>query len=299
MNVLTYIRSLLPRIAKSDVIGDLRDLRRELAEDTVPPYEAAAEIFRRWDMKSRPLSDFDKLFQRNVKSKTRGNYVVVIHAHLKTTLKSLDAIEKLLNDKFAGDVVRSNLTYSGAQLLQYIETTMFAAKYARKLLIQTYDLEMADLMTRSPAGRLTPAEEKWMAERRNDFFAAMTVLGMETRDLDKAIRSIPDVEIDEETVDAVVASVGMSKLDPLKMNLFVGTTFNVFYHIGMARASAQIKRHDASLEERKMLEYQLLDFKNAQKGEEDPKLQQAIEYTQDRLNKLNFKIRKFEEELAG
>lgn len=299
MNVLTYIRSLLPRIAKTDVLSDIRDLRRELADDTVPPYAAAAEVFRRWSFKDSSIVEFDKLFGRNVKSSTRGNYVVVIHDHLQKTLKSLDAIEKLVGDKFAGDVVRSSLTYSGAQLLQYVETTMFAAKYARKLLIKTYDAEMAGLLGRSPAGRLAPAEEKWLSERRNDFFAAIAILGLDSRELDKIIRSIPDVEVDEETADAVVSSVGLNKLDPLKMNLFMGTSFNVFYHIGMARANAQIKRHDASLEERKMLEYQLLDLKNAQNGEQDPKLHKAIEYTQDRLNKLNFKIRKFEEELAG
>jgi hypothetical protein len=45
-----------------------------------------------------------------------------------------------------------------------------------------------------------------------------------------------------------------------------------------------------------MLEYQILDLKNALDNKQDPKLEKALEYTQDRVSRLNFKIRKMEAE---
>jgi primosomal protein N'' len=52
------------------------------------------------------------------------------------------------------------------------------------------------------------------------------------------------------------------------------------------------------MEEKRMLEFRLLQLKQAEEGKKDAKLQQQIEYTEGRLQKINYKLKKMEEKYA-
>lgn len=298
MKIVNYVSSLLPRINRSDVSKNLEDLRKELSEQTVGPYRSAVETFDSWTFKSSFAKDFDKLFSKEVRTRFRGSYIDVTHDILNRTLENLTIIERLVNKMYAKDIVTSAISYSETQLLQLIEVVSFAAKYSRKLLIHTVSLELDEHRKRPlVTTRLTPAEVKWLEDYRMVFIHSMRTLSHDGKSLEKLFSEIPDIEVDAQNANNVVSSVGMAKLDPLNLSA-QGLVLNPIYHVRLAYTEWQVARYDAAKEERKMLEYQILDMKNAMTGKDDPKLEKALEYTEDRLSRLNYKIQKIEEEAA-
>jgi hypothetical protein len=102
---------------------------------------------------------------------------------------------------------------------------------------------------------------------------------------------IPDITVEVDNIDNVASATGLKNLDPLKIGAY-GLVLNPIYHLRMVYAEWQVARFDAAKEERKLLDYQILDMKNALEGKSDPKLERALEYSQDRMSKLNYKIEK-------
>lgn len=298
MKIANYVSSLLPRIARSDVSKNLEDLRVELRDQTVAPYKSAADVFNDWSWKTDFAKNFEKTLDKEVKSRFRGNYVDVVGQILNRTLETITTLEKLVDRMYAKDIIATALSYSETQLLQLIEVVSFVSKYSRKLLIRTIAMEI-DTQRKKPTvtTRLTPAEVRWLDNNAMLFMHALRALDRSPADLEKVFKSIPDIEVDVENANNVIASVGAKKLDPLGLSS-QGVILNPIYHIRVAYTDWQVARYEAAKEERKLLEYQILDMKNAKAGNEDAKLEKALEYTEDRLSRLNYKIEKIEEEAA-
>jgi hypothetical protein len=295
MKIAKYVQSLLPSFEKKTVRKNLDDLRSELRDHTLPPYESAHEMLRRWRFKDNLTQAIDKEFDKEVNSKFRGNYVEVIYFILKQSMDTIGVLEKMADANLGRDVVKSAMTYSDVQLMQLIEALSFAARYARKLLIYTLAVEVDLFRDNNLRGKeLTPGEVNWLNVQRPVFYLVMRALSKSPKDIEDLFKNIPDVDVDVENMDTVAATVGARNLDPLGIGAH-GLILNPIYHVRIALADWQVARYDAAKEERKMLEYQILDLKNAMEGKDDPKLEKALEYTLDRASRLDYKLRKMEE----
>ena len=298
MKIAEYVQSLLPRISTSSVEKDLANVRSELRDHTLPPFDSMQELMSDWRFKDNWTKDFDKAFDKEVKTRLRGNYLIKTHEILKNTQDTINTLEKLVDKKYAKDVVRSAMSYQQSSILQLVESISFASKYARKLLIRTLGLETSLYRNNSFMGKeLTKKEIQWLDDNRHLFFLTMRALNHKPKDVEKMIGEIPDVEVDPDNHDNVVAVSGAKKLDPFGLSTF-GLIMNPIYHIRIQITEWQVARYEAAKEERKMLEYQILDLRKALDEEHDPKLEQALEYTQDRVARLNYKIHKMEEKAA-
>lgn len=298
MNFQQYIRSLLPSFGKSRVLDDIRLLKEELDSHTLPPYENAAKVLgRRSRFQARDIQEFAKRFDKEVKTRTRGNFIVVIHETLKNTAQLLDTVEKLADKAYSNDIIAAGMSYYMANLLRYLETVSFVVRYSRKLLLWTYAAESNALENKvEEMGReLTKAEREWMQVHQEGFFRAITLLGKKPQELEQAFSEIPDMTIDPKTEDVVKRTVGLTRIDPLALGL-IPIAFNPIYHIRMAVAEWQVSRYKAAQEEKRLLEFRLLRLKELEAGKPgDVKLQEQIEYNTARLEKLNFKLAKMEE----
>lgn len=295
MKIAKYVQSLLPSIEKKSIRKNLDDLRTELRDHTLPPFETASEMLKGWRFKDRFTQEVDKKFPREVNSRFRGNYVEVSYFILKRTMENIDTFEKLVDQYYASDVVRAAMGYSETQLLQLIESISFSAQYARKLLIYTLAQEVDLYRDNTLRGQeLTKAEIKWLMNNIQVYYLTLRALDKPGKEYEKIFESIPDIEVDPENADNVASMVGVQNLDPLRLGAH-GLILNPIYHVRIAITEWQVARYNAAKEERKMLEFQILDMKNALEGKNDPKLERALEYTQDRVSRLNFKIQKMEE----
>jgi hypothetical protein len=295
MKIAKYVQSLLPSIEKKSVRKNLDDLRAELRDHTLPPFQTSHEMLKRWRFKDRFCQDVDKRFPREVGSKFRGNYVEVTYFILKRTLENIDTFDKMVDEAYAHDVVRSAISYSDTQLLQLIEAISFAVRYARKLLMYTLAQEVDLYRDNNLRGQeLTKAETDWLIRNVQVFYLTLRALDKPGKDYLSIFQEIPDIAVDVDNADNVAAMVGSQNLDPLRLGAH-GLILNPIYHVRIAWTEWQVARYDSAKEERKMLEFQILDMKNALDNKSDPKLEKALEYTQDRVSRLSYKIQKIEE----
>lgn len=296
MTIGKYVSSLLPSFDKSRVEEDIRVLNEELRENTLPPYKAASEHFSREKLGARDTQEFDRTFSRNVNLERalQGRYPISIYRILDRSVETLGVLENEVDKLFGRDIAAGGLTYTRANLLKLLEVLSFSAKYARKLLIWTY-MEEKRALGREVGEPFTKAETQWMYENRNTFFSAMTVLARKPSEISGALKNIPDMVVVPDEVDIAEQTVGSNRLDPLRMGI-IPIKLNPIYHIRMAISEFQVARFKAGTEERRALEYRLLALKELKEGHEDARLEQEIQYTENRIKKLNHKLAKMEEE---
>lgn len=293
MSIIKYISSLLPSIERSRVEEDIRILTDDISQNTLPPYEAAAE-FNTGKFASSEVNKFNATFGKTIKNVDReidGNFLQVTFGALTRTLETVNQIEDRLDKYFGKDIIASGMTYQRANILTYLESITFATKYARRLLLWTYHNEQAASGVKLD-DPFTKAEVKWLFSKRDDFLNVMKVMVKKPKDIEGAIKLIPDMVIIPEEVETIKKTVGGNKLDPLNMKFMI---CNPIYHIRMAWTEYQVERYEAGKEERCALEYRLLVLKEAKSGKRDAGLERQIEHSENRLSKLNHKLSKMEE----
>lgn len=296
MSIAKYVASLLPSFEKSQIEEDVRLLKEELMNNTIEPYRAAADFFKRNGFKSKDTIEFDQTFGRQIRveSEMLGRYPITIHLAMVRCLDNLLMVESRIGTVVGRDLAATGLSYSKANLLRFIEVANFVAKYARKLLLWTYANENVALGLRI-GDPLAPAEMGYLVQNRAAFISGLSVVAKKTKVIEAALNNIPNLIVVPAEAEAVSQTVGMARLDPLQTGL-IPIKLNPIYHIRMAIAEYQVARYKAGQEEKRALEYRLLALKELAEGTQDAKLEQQIEYTENRLQKLNFKLAKMEED---
>ena len=296
MVILDYVSSLLPSVQRTRVEEDLRVLKEELNEATLPPYKQLDGYFSEVPFRSTSVKDFDSLYQREVKPKRSfsGHYVSSLYKILTHTQTILSTIEETVMRSFGQQNATVSITYSKANQLRLIEILYFVYQYSRKLLLWTIhnEMENAHAVYGKP---LNNAESAWMFEHRRAFFNAVSTLQLKPEEVKWRLEAIPDLEVIPEEAKVAEQTQSMRKLDAFETHL-IPIKLNPIYHIRMAVVEFQAARHQAAMEERKLLEYRLLALKDLRAGKTDARLEQQILYTENRLKKLNYKLKTYEEE---
>lgn len=298
MKIKKFITSLLPTFEKGRVTEDIALLKSELKDQTLPIFKEATNRFVTTPMASSEAKKFDRVFNSYVKMRGTRNYIETITKIFENLDQNYSKIETAVARAYGSDISVSGMTYLRANLLQYIEAVGFSLRYSRRLLIWTIHQEQLHSKTDGGAEPMSKAEIKWFEKNQNTFLYCMRVLNTVKGDLDKVLADIPDMIIVPEDVEAMEKTVGNTKLDPMNLGI-IPIAMNPIYHIRMAVAEWQVNRYNLAKEERKLLELKLLSMKESAQGNNDPKLQQNIEYTEGRLQKLNRKLAEMEDDING
>lgn len=297
MRIDKFLKNLIPSFKKDVLREELANVRKEISDNTIPQYASALEVFARHKFSSKEVLGFERGFDRAVKTEFRGNFVTITYETLKRIVDNMPVLERLVERSFVEDVFRDALTYLRANVIQYLEQVGFVAKYARRLMIWVSYEETQELDKKSGIVGQGPtkAEIKWLLDNASAFYMAINSLAVKKQVVEKAFSDIPDAIVTEEGNAEVEATVGADKTDPFKFG-FVAHPLNPFYLFGKIRAERQVKRYESAKEEARLLELRLLNMRQRQAGNTDPKLQQNIEYSEDRLQKLNIQIQDMEED---
>lgn len=294
MNIFNYIRSLVPALEKRHILNDLRMIREDLVDITLPSYVSGMAVLGEVNLRSKEAIEFEKAFAQAVTGhRVRGNFINVTHAALVLASEQVDVIEDAVKKHFAKDVISSGITYRQANILRYSELLRFVAKYARLRLILTMAAETNIVRGNSAdmGKEVSNPEFSWLSRNRNSFMAAVAVIFESSRDLARVLNDVPDVTADPDNASVVANTVGLNKLDPKRLNR-VGFNGNPFFHLRMLREDILTAEYEAALEEKRMMELLMMDFEQAQNGEEDAALQKKIESTRMRIENLKFRIEK-------
>lgn len=296
MKLDKFVSALLPSFSRKDVRTDISNIRDEIGE-LLPIYRTALLTFKNFHFQDKEVKAFASRFDKAVNNGFNGNFIVVTDLTLQRALDNLPVVEKLVERHFADEVFRDAMTYLRANVIQYVEALSFATRYATKLLNWVTWAESAavDNFSRTSGNPLKPAEVEWLVTKAPDFFAVLNMLGLKKEVVEKQFGDIPDVAVTEESSARIDEVIGKNRTDPFKFG-FIPTWMNPFYHISMKVAEYQAARYDALQEERQSIELRLLNLRNAIAGNDDPNLQEKIEYNLNRRAKVSARLSKMEEE---
>jgi hypothetical protein len=286
---------LLPSFAKSRIIEDIQVTRGEIKEFSAPAYAIAAPDFKGYKFKSDRIKPLADTFTRMCKPHSGDNLVTGIEKAFKPMLANLDEIEKLIEQVYGDDVGGATLTYQKANLLQLVEIIGFVSRYARKLLIYVYAAETEKYPEAGTVftDSIVPAEIEWITSNLVSFCTAFNIVMMKPEELKKHLTDIPDIVVKQETAQAVSATIGDKKLDPFNMKL-IPVWLNPIYHVRMFVAEWQTNRYHEAKAELQLLQLHRLHLEKLREGKPDARLKQEIEYVENRINKLSYKLKEME-----
>jgi hypothetical protein len=290
-----YLGSLLPSFTRQRILEDIEAAREELADNTLEPLKAIARSYGSYKWKSDWVEEFDGAFKHNVKGKYNGNILNGMLHVMETVEENLDLIESLVEREYKDELFRDAMSILRINILQYVEAMSFAIEYTRRLLVAIMACEVATV-NGDTAGETLPTkgEFDWIAMRRESYFTVMNILAVKKEEVEKRFAELPEVIITKDTFEQTRATVGYAKVDPMSFGL-IPLVLNPIYHVRMAVADWQVSRFKAAEEERRMLEFRLMQLKLAVSDKKDAKLEQQIEYTQNRLSKLRYELKEMGE----
>ena len=297
MKLTQFVTSMLPKLERSQLREDIAQQREELNTVTLPAMLSLSRQYKGWSFKAVESKEFAKAFDRQVKTKYRGNYVEVCAEIFKRGGENLDLISDLIDKSMSNAVLKEGLTYRKASIIQYLEVFGFAQRYVRKLMLFTCACESAFLGTgKSAKEQFVPGDLKWLKANQDNFIHVMGILGGDPHQTKSAFEEIPDdIVLSQDKHDIVATTVGISKLDPFNFG-FIPVRFNPFYYVRMMVVEWQVKRYQAAVEERQAIELRLLELQAAKEGKKDAALENQIEIVEGRLQKLNGWIEEKNEE---
>lgn len=297
-----YIESLLPSFSKSRLVRDLNDLKYELSETTIPPLRSIVETISVRDWKSQWVKNLDSDFRERAPIRYKGIFFTGVLEVLMRMEKNIPTIDSLIQEYYADNILKEAMTVMRINILQYLETMRFVTQYARRMcnMALILELDMHANATPNGTGSYNQGEMDWLMVRREDFFTGIGIVSSDHKQLDDIFKMIPEVVVNGGNVDTIIATQGISKIDPFGFGL-ISAKLNPLYHIGLAIAEWQAGRLAAAKAERQALEFKLTALKqlaNSQSSKGmavDTKLQERINYTQKQVEELNYALKKMED----
>lgn len=301
MNLTQFVKSLLPRFSKNRVLEDARLTRTEMQTVSIPSYLEAEKLFKNWKFNSPKMKEFEKVFKRNVDTVGGDNIVVSIRKGLQNVLKNHELSETRLEAYLESDVIADGISCVKANLLRVIEASSFISKFSTRFLNYVYILETAELSVDPTYVKmsLTPAEIQIIEKSFIQFCVTLNALDRTEQNFVKALALVPDVTLGFANIEAIVATMGEDKIDPLQLQGISSTSANPIYHIGLMVAEWQANRYKTAVETKKVLELRLLNLQLAKEKKPDANLEKEIEYIQKRIKSLDERIQKQEEAMAN
>ncbi len=304
MKIFSYVTSLLPFFKRNTVLEDLRITRAELKNNIVPLYEEAEKFFITRKYESKEVQELIAIYKRNAErviSPTK-NLVVDIARSLKNVSENAEYVETSLSDLLEEDVIREGLTAKKGVLVRSAEQISFVSQYLADLLNYVYIEESKTVMGKnggdSIIAPISPAQEKFLLDNFVNFVLAMNILGDKPSTFARKIESIPEIVIDIGNESVIKSTFKEDQLDPFNAVAVNGFTGNPIYHLRMVFAEYQANRYKAMKEKKKMLELRLLYLKSVDSGQANAKLEQEVEYIQDRITNIEWKMKKMEDSVS-
>lgn len=296
MDILAYIKKLLPSFNKNKIIESCEMSLNSIREHTLPAYLAAQETFKGPKFKSVTAQEYAVVYGKNV-GKANGTAIIgSIRERLENTLVILTYISANAKTIYSDVEANVALTYTKATFLRLIESAEFANTFARKFLNYLLILETVELDKSITLGdSIAPAEIEWLDSGFLDFCVCVSVLGQDLKQLEKQIAEMPEAGITELTERTFSTTIGSSKMDPFRQRQ-LSAKVNPFYYFGMITAERQAARYKAAKDELELLQLRRLNLERMYNNSPDAKLQKEIEYMENRVSSANYRVAKMEEE---
>ena len=294
MQILNFVKSLLPKFGKNRLQEDINICRNELQNTVLPSYESAAKALTELD--SKEAREFERQWATFVKTAKKGPLVASIKKQLEGVQPMLAFMDDFAQKEFETEVIVAGMTVLKSTVVRMVELAGFVSTYSLRFLNYLYVLETTHAMGKAGqmGSNLTPGEITLIKSHFMEFCLALNALSRDVKPTEKVLEKIPDILVNK-NIDASLRVFGDAQIDPLGVFQVKGFTSNPIYHIGTIIAEAQANRYKRSKELKSILELRLLNLQQVNAKEQDAGTEREIEIIQSRIEALDEKIRKVEE----
>lgn len=296
MNISDYINKLLPSFTRDQLLQELDYLVMLLGETTLPTLERTVKPFGDREFVSDTCKNIEENFDKNCQIKIKGNYIAKTYEAMRLCSENLPIIRKLIEDYYANDVTREALTLLKVNLLQWVESAVFAAGFAVRLVNMGITVEVSKLNNEHELENFTQGEVNYFESNLSNFISVLNIVAKPKAKTSDLFSKIPDIVANQKTIGA--HGTYSETVDPMKFGL-IPVKLNPVFHVRMALANYQASRHKENIETAVMLELRIAQLTAETNGRKNPNVEQQIVYCQKRLDDIRRKIREVEEENGG
>jgi hypothetical protein len=220
-----------------------------------------------------------------------------------TALGKLDfgKLEKLADDILEEINMKEAMSVKSATIIRVSEYATFVGSYTLDLLMALTIEEDGNMGGNSKSEAMPPAKLKDILEN-SIFFGRLIRFFYESGDkLYDDFNNLPDeiVSADEKIASFNERNYGAKSKILASLPTKDGFVGNIIYHARLQVAEWEVWYHEWLRDYKKTLERRLLRLKERKKGEEDPALEKEIKYYEKKISKLEYKLKKKEEEVMG
>ena len=278
-------------VKKTDVQEQFNKSILSLNNEILPMIEELETLIKdnNIDMNDlKELSNFNRI--SGIKAKDIRTLVNSIEYTLKDMNKSSSDFSGLLDKELPDLISRDSISIKEASILNVVNNYTNVILYTSDLVL--YIISLVDTKL---TGQTTSFVKFKLLEIREDLHRYATLLEFFRLNSKNLIKDLQKQSNDRLLVDSK-DSGAVSMLSSFKSRIkLVGFIGNPIYHVKMWLIDNQVNRYEVLKERKKLTELKILDLKARQNGENDAKLQKAIEYHENRLESIEHQIRKIEQ----
>ncbi len=302
MKIKDFIVALLPSLEKNTLVKDLRITLDELDKIVIPSYNSAVPFFKVYKTVSKEVETLSMTFKRNYKTTLarQPNFITDVCLALPNLRANTETILIQAEQLLSEDIISEGLTAKKLILVRAASLLSFMSRYSINLLNLIYEAEAK--ATGTPESyesiKLAPKVRELTLKYIVNFGSLLSDYGMDPEKFKKSLSTIPDVIVNSKTVNAIASVYKDNELDPFANSYMPGFTGSPIYHLRLVVAEWQNSRYQANKEKKQILELRLLYLKQRNNKDNNAALEREIEYTQNRITKIERYLDSVENDLG-
>lgn len=291
-SIIEYVKKLMPLYERRDLLATLSQLQTEHAESLMPVVSEVRDLFQAHTFTSKIYKRYDLSLRKHINSRQPA-IELLLHS-IERMQSNFPFLEKELRTAFGVQVATAGITYDAVNVLRYLDSVGFYIRYARKFLLKVIADEAIALGgTRQD---LVRAEIEYLEENLDNFTGLFTAMYQSETELKQSFRKVSTAVVDEATSDLAIRSLGNQKIDPMRLANF-SPQKNWIFSIGKTMVEWQVNRYRGAKADLAALQMRLQEMRELQQsGKASPKMQKLIVDLETRVEKLDAKIARIEED---
>lgn len=282
-------------ITKDDILSVLDNTESKITTIVIPTYKNAVPALK--DVKLNEEAEYIlSILARNYSngSNDLSKTVSAIYKDLTKIRGVITDLEEAIDSNLPDAVVKDNVTLKSEALMKLASQIEFTVDYSIYLLdyFVTESSEYENLEVEIPKPIVSYIKANVLA-----FGQMLDFLTENAKQIINNLDNVPDVRVVGLDKSMIKAAISKLKYMMRLSNLEKGFVGNPIYHIRMWIAEIQVYKYQGDKDRKRLLELKIAKLKENKNGKNNAKIDKQVEYYQNLVNDIDFKIKQYEKEL--
>lgn len=302
LNISGFIKKILPSFDKSDLESDLEISLKSisLVQETYTNIEQVLKVTKLHAPKTKDLVkefykelDVSKYKVKLASSKNMASDTLTLFKNIKI---NGDYLLKEISDTVNDVIVSHALSAYKANILRSVAHYYFMNRYALDFANYIYIQEAQETdIELSKDYSLNKKQVEFIEKNLWVYARLVSIYGMDHELFKSKILLIPEITLDKNNIEEIVASIDTDKVD-LFNNLPANFIGSPIYAVRLIFAQWEADRYRSLKDKKKLLELRFLHLKLLQEQKQtDVNVEKEIEYLQKRITDIDYTLSKIEE----